>query len=280
MCNHMYTTRDIYGKIVKVPCGSCVTCRRTQATWWSHRIQHEVSAFDRLGIGSSFVTLTIESETTPVLLKSDLQKFFKRLRKRCPMYPFRYVAIGDYGENTFRPHYHALLLGFPPELSAEVRKSWKFGFVDVEPVASGNINYVVRYMQTHTPSQRQKFIDAGLQEPFSLKSRSIGESLFNEVEDCRYIVKCRRYKITPYWQGKLNCAPSPSDLSHYRGVALRNGFPNVQSYLNYRSAIAEYCATQRNKSRLKPAQGIRHILDNNLDFRLSCKRIDIPDDIF
>ena len=29
MCNHMYSTRTIYGLPVKVPCGSCVTCRRS-----------------------------------------------------------------------------------------------------------------------------------------------------------------------------------------------------------------------------------------------------------
>ena len=147
MCNHMYHTRDIYGHPVKVPCGSCVTCRRTQSTFWSHRIQSDISYLDKSGIGSSFVTLTIESDTTPVLRKSDLQKFFKRLRKSCPDYPFKYLAIGDYGENTFRPHYHALLIGFPPELSAFVRKNWSLGFVDVDAVCTGNVNYVVRYMQ-------------------------------------------------------------------------------------------------------------------------------------
>lgn len=280
MCNHMYSTHDIYGKPVKVPCGSCLTCRRTQATWWSHRIQHDVAALDRLGIGSSFVTLTIESETTPILRKSDLQKFFKRLRKRCPDYPFRYVAIGDYGETTFRPHYHALLLGFPPELASAVRKCWKFGFADIEPIAAGNINYVVRYMQTYTPNHRKKFADAGLQEPFSLKSRSIGTSLFRKVENSRYMYKCKRYKIPPYWAAKLNCAPSPTDLSRYIDVARRNGFPNVQSYLDYKSRVAEFVATQSNKNKLKPAQGIRYTLDSNLNLGILSKRIDIPHDIF
>ena len=71
MCNHMYHTRDIYGKPVKVPCGSCVTCRRTQSTFWSHRIQSDIAHLEKSGIGSSFVTLTIESDTTPILCKSD-----------------------------------------------------------------------------------------------------------------------------------------------------------------------------------------------------------------
>lgn len=46
-------------------------------------------------------------------LQVRFAEVFKRLRKSCPDYPFKYLAIGDYGENTFRPHYHALLIGFP-----------------------------------------------------------------------------------------------------------------------------------------------------------------------
>lgn len=280
MCNHMYHTRNIYGLPVKVPCGSCVTCRRTQATWWSHRIQSDVAALERKGVGSSFVTLTLESETTPLLRKLDLQRFFKRLRKNCPGYPFKYLAIGDYGENTFRPHYHALLIGFPPELQFYCRKSWTFGFVDVEPVASGNINYVVRYMQTHTPSQRKRFADLGLQEPFSLKSKGIGNSIFEFVEDSRYVYKCRQYKIPPYWQGKLNCPPSPTDLSRFVDVARRNGFANVQHYLEYKSRISEFVATQRNKNRLKPAQGIKHILDSAIDFDIGLKHSNLSRSLY
>ena len=104
MCNHMYGTRDIYGHPVKVPCGSCVTCRRTQSTFWSHRIQSDIAELEKSGTGSSFVTLTLESDTTPILRKSDLQKFFKRLRKSCPDYPFKYLAIGYYELNTPRQH--------------------------------------------------------------------------------------------------------------------------------------------------------------------------------
>jgi len=43
------------------------------------------------------------------LIKSDLQKFFKRLRKAG--FKFRYVASGEYGENTRRPHFHIALFG-------------------------------------------------------------------------------------------------------------------------------------------------------------------------
>ena len=43
------------------------------------------------------------------LLKRDLQLFFKRLRK--DGFKFKYVASGEYGEQTRRPHFHIALFG-------------------------------------------------------------------------------------------------------------------------------------------------------------------------
>ena len=43
------------------------------------------------------------------LFKDDLQRFFKRLRKAG--FKFRYVASGEYGDETRRPHFHIALFG-------------------------------------------------------------------------------------------------------------------------------------------------------------------------
>ena len=43
------------------------------------------------------------------LRKKDLQLFFKRLRHKIPK--FSYLACGEYGGETERPHYHAILFG-------------------------------------------------------------------------------------------------------------------------------------------------------------------------
>lgn len=43
---------------------------------------------------------------------SDVQKFLKRVRKKLgPGKHFKYVLVPEYGGNTFRPHYHILLIG-------------------------------------------------------------------------------------------------------------------------------------------------------------------------
>lgn len=61
---------------------------------------------------NSFITLTYSNEKLPAngnLEISDWQKFAKRLRKRG--IKFRYLMCGEYGEKTFRCHFHAAIFG-------------------------------------------------------------------------------------------------------------------------------------------------------------------------
>lgn len=60
---------------------------------------------------SSFVTLTYDDEhlRSPSLEYRDFQLFMKRLRKRFG--PTRFFMCGEYGEQTWRPHFHACLFG-------------------------------------------------------------------------------------------------------------------------------------------------------------------------
>lgn len=64
---------------------------------------------------NSFVTLTFSDEHLPAhgsVDPRDVQLFLKRLRKAFPS-PIRYFAVGEYGDETERPHYHLALFGFP-----------------------------------------------------------------------------------------------------------------------------------------------------------------------
>lgn len=65
---------------------------------------------------NAFITLTYDEHNIPSgnsLRPEDLQKFFKKLRKSFAPRKLRYFAIGEYGETTHRPHYHAALFGYP-----------------------------------------------------------------------------------------------------------------------------------------------------------------------
>lgn len=68
-----------------------------------------------------FITLTYEDPKLPLASKSglpslqprDLQLFLKRLRKQMAPIELRFFAVGEYGNETERPHYHSAIFNFP-----------------------------------------------------------------------------------------------------------------------------------------------------------------------
>lgn len=83
-------------------------CRLAYSREWAIRMTHEKISHKR----SCFLTLTYDQAHLPPhgqLVKRDLQLFFKRFRKNVG--PIRYVACGEYGERTLRPHFHVALYG-------------------------------------------------------------------------------------------------------------------------------------------------------------------------
>lgn len=88
-----------------IDCNKCEGCRARARTDWATRIHHETQMWDR----NSFITLTYDEQNLPqAIQKSDIQKFIKRLRNHTDR-PVRYFAVGEYGEKTRRPHYHAII---------------------------------------------------------------------------------------------------------------------------------------------------------------------------
>lgn len=110
-------------KIMKLPCGQCVGCRIQYSREWANRCMMELQYHD----SAYFVTLTYddfhvprsyypdpatgEAMTSLTLSKRDFQLFMKRLRKRFSDDHIRFFMSGEYGSNTFRPHYHAIIFG-------------------------------------------------------------------------------------------------------------------------------------------------------------------------
>lgn len=94
-----------------IPCGRCVGCRLERARQWGMRCLHE----KKLWKSSYFVTLTYSDEFLPLggsLSLRDVQLFMKRLRKAknsTTNNPVRFFLAGEYGDENYRPHYHALL---------------------------------------------------------------------------------------------------------------------------------------------------------------------------
>lgn len=69
---------------------------------------------------AAFVTLTysddhlpMTSQSLPTLDPTDLRDWLKRLRVKIEPSRVRYYAVGEYGDETQRPHYHLALFGYP-----------------------------------------------------------------------------------------------------------------------------------------------------------------------
>lgn len=108
---------------IPVPCGKCPICLQRRASGWAFRLIQAQNMFP----SANFLTLTYEEPPISkngymTLVKRDWQLFMKRLRKLHPKgSKIAYYAVGEYGSKTWRPHFHAILLGADPEL---LEKAW------------------------------------------------------------------------------------------------------------------------------------------------------------
>lgn len=117
----------------RIPCGRCVGCRLDYSRQWADRIMLESLMYSE--DTNWFFTITYKDQFLPApirkvysessevfdffpLRKSDLQKFFKLLRIRYKReygrdLKLRYFSCGEYGDKTYRPHYHACMMNLP-----------------------------------------------------------------------------------------------------------------------------------------------------------------------
>ena len=126
-------------------CGQCLFCRINKRRLWTHRIFLE----SLMHADNAFVTLTYDNDHLPEnrsLNPKHLQDFIKRLRKnygKSGRY-IRYYAVGEYGEQTQRPHYHAALFGIEYTEPA-IGKSWQFGHIHSGEVNKDSATYIAGY---------------------------------------------------------------------------------------------------------------------------------------
>lgn len=195
---------------IHIPCGYCILCREEQARQWAVRITHEAQAHKE----NSFVTLTYSDEHLPEhrsLNYEHLQKFWKRLRKS--LGTLRYYAVGEYGDKSLRPHYHAVIFGqaftknriiirTEPHLlwtSPTLENHWGLGTVSVGALTFQTARYTASYVTKKLRSKQQYVrIDettgelVPLVQPRPFMSRNIAKNWWNQygkyVEDHDFVV--------------------------------------------------------------------------------------------
>lgn len=167
---------------LSIPCGRCIGCKSARASEWAVRVMHEA----RDHTASLFATLTYDDQHVPPdgsLVPRDLTLFLKKLRAAAAAGSahivgsrLRYIACGEYGERTFRPHYHAILFGLDFDdavtATAKLRQSptltalWGKGTVNYGQVSPASAAYVAGYT---VKSVGQTYCNADgvvLQSPF------------------------------------------------------------------------------------------------------------------
>lgn len=163
-----------------LPCGKCPPCLARRVSGWSFRLMKE----QERSLSSHFITLTYDTKHVPItnrgfmsLEKSDVQKFFKRLRKRHnSSIPLKYYAAGEYGGRTFRPHYHIIL--FNADI-AHISPSWERGSVHYGIVTGASVGYTLKYItkQKKIPLHQN---DDRVPE-FALMSKRLGDNYLTKA---------------------------------------------------------------------------------------------------
>lgn len=106
--------------------------------------------------GSSFVTLTYSQSTLPVdasLVPKHAQDWLKRLRSSLAPEKIRYFLVGEYGDYTSRPHYHAAVFGLDVDRAGGVdgrcglvRDTWQMGHTFVGELTKDSASYIAGYV--------------------------------------------------------------------------------------------------------------------------------------
>lgn len=209
---------------VKLPCGQCIGCRMEKGRQWAIRLMHEAEQHDE----NTFLTLTYAPEHLPegaTLVKRHVQLFVKRMRADAqPKKGIRYYLVGEYGDQTSRPHYHALIFGhwWPDAYEVQKRgqnqvyrsntleRQWPFGASEIGQVSLASAAYVARYAIKKVTGELADAHYLGREPEFALMSRrpGIGRGWYDRygyevAENGSVVVNGREQKPPSYYDDIL-----------------------------------------------------------------------------
>jgi hypothetical protein len=222
----------------ELPCGKCPPCLKKRSAGWIFRLQKE---YERASTGV-FLTATYQAENIsfsqnglPTLQYEDHQNFVKRLRitakRKFNVDNIKYYAVGEYGSNFARPHWHYILFNCPREIletiySRDMQRSvspwmeelWQKGHCDMGSVTVRSMAYVTGYVQKSIGNSRERQSKNDDRSPErAFMSKGLGENYLTPeivgyykkqkipyllVEDGKRITMPRYYKEKIYSQSE------------------------------------------------------------------------------
>lgn len=199
---------------IYAPCGRCDLCHEKKVNDIVFRAAMESAVYD---CPAYFFTLTYDPEHMPdnkQLRVSDVQKFFKRLRRNWDRkglsHNIRYLIKGEYGSKRGRPHYHMIMWNNPygasemkpvehRQLGEDVYKAWNKAqrqSYDYGQCRGGAAQYVAKYIG------KDDVLHGHYIKPFILSSKKnggIGSAVIDaNREYLRANPRCRQVTFKDY----------------------------------------------------------------------------------
>jgi len=187
-------------KYTLIPCGKCIGCRLEKRRQLAIRATLEARTHEE----NIFVTLTYADEHLvigfqhPTLVEEHLRDFWKRLRQELKRHPekftedseneLRYLASGEYGDDSNRPHYHAIIFGLDFRDKSVLQKNgetylynsptldsiWGLGYCTIGTVTYATASYVAKYTMKNDTNHKDIWSEIGVEPQFMRVSRRPG----------------------------------------------------------------------------------------------------------
>lgn len=190
-------------------CGQCMPCRLNKRREWTGRLLLEASSHSE----NMFITLTYDDANLPDDVSvRHMQLFFKRLRKRLTPILIRHYYVGEYGDRTARPHYHAAIFGascpetylnaqklhrhkFYSPVAQSLIKSWPFGNIHVGTVTPAsmayNCSHITKKWKNEHPAlkgRKPEFARMSLQPAIGVPAIKAISAFLTTNEGSKYLV--------------------------------------------------------------------------------------------
>lgn len=290
----------------QLPCGKCVECRIKKAQEWTTRCQAE----QMVSRNALFVTLTYNDENltfttfknyrVPVLVKKDFQDFMKRLRKSLfgnKGGDLRYFACGEYGDRTFRPHFHAIFFNLdlpdmelfavkkriPYYVSNFLAERWSYGHVLISACNRQTTAYTAQYNLKKVGFLGDTKANAAFMDVFDepvLSSEAYRRLIYSGYVQMPFILASRRPAIGRKWVDE-NFEEVPKALPSFKLNKVKyfdDRLKVIDEILldeakESRASVAE-AARINTERRLIMPEGVRLLLKEQEDSTCACKTRD------